>query len=869
MVKRVVLINDASTARGGATGLALLAVRLLTGAGLPITYIVGDDGANPEFASLNVDVVALNGQHIANGFRGSAAISGIYNSAAESLLTRWIQENDDPETVYHIHGWSKILSPAIFRALQPVATRTVLHAHDFFLACPNGGFYDYRHGQPCVRTPLGIDCITTDCDKRSYSQKLWRVMRQQALKILASRQFSDTPIVMIHEGMADYFIRSGIHASRLRVLRNPVERLIDERVKVERNSLFHFIGRVETEKGIWDAAAACRQANVALRIIGDGPEQPALKGTYPEIDFQGWSSRQKLGELIKDARAVVMPSHYPEPFGLVAAEASRSGIPVILSNTALLASEFARYNLGFSCNTRNIKEFGAAMRKVAELDESTIRDMSEHAFQAKAPIASAPSTWCDGLVELYEERLRAHSSSATQRTVSADAKVKPSVANGPSIRLFNVKYSPNLGDGLLSEALERALHEQGADREGTTSVDLAARAAYGGAGGTRSLMLRALNALPNDLRQRAIQVPLQLMLRQKWLPHYESQLGAADAVVIGGGNLFTDMDLNFPVKLAAVLNLVSRRHLPIAIYGVGVSGDWSEQGLHFMRTALSGARLCYISVRDEPSQENFNLLFADSAGLRAELVRDPGLLTSRYIKPSITRNPTPRVGLCITSGIAVRYHSHVNISDIDLGEWYASLCEGLTRRGYVVDVFTNGSPEDEHFLDLLSSRLDSIAEGTIYRKRLKAPTELATFSASLDVLVAHRMHALIAAYSYGVPIFALRWDRKVDAFMASIGEMDCIASTQISTLRDVLERIDSLLQRPSGHREGHSEVLEEAYTNVGGLYRALVSATRSQDESITARIHTRALATRVSSDIVDHHNGWVRGVRSRPTSSEP
>ena len=110
-----------------------------------------------------------------------------------------------------------------------------------------------------------------------------------------------------------------------------------------------------------------------------------------------------------------MPSHYPEPFGLVAAEASRSGIPVILSNTALLASEFAHYNLGFSCDTRNIKEFGAGIRQVAAMDESNIRDISERAFRAKAPIASTPSTWCEGLLKLYEERLRTYQSRVTQR----------------------------------------------------------------------------------------------------------------------------------------------------------------------------------------------------------------------------------------------------------------------------------------------------------------------------------------------------------------------------------------------------------------------------------------------------------------------
>jgi glycosyltransferase involved in cell wall biosynthesis/polysaccharide pyruvyl transferase WcaK-like protein len=827
MVKRVVLINDSSTARGGATGLALFSTRLLRAAGLPVTFIAGDDGANPELASMNVDVVALNGEHIGKGPRGRVALSGIYNTAAERLLTRWIEKNDGPEVVYHVHGWSKILSPAIFQALQPVAARTVLHAHDFFLACPNGGFYDYKRGEPCSRIPLSMDCITTNCDKRSYSQKLWRVTRQQALKILASRQFAETPIAMIHERMADYFTHSGIHASRLRVLRNPIERLGGERVEAERNSLFYFIGRVEAEKGVWDAAAACRQAGVSLRIIGDGPERHALGREFPEIDFQGWCSRERLGELIKGARVVIMPSHYPEPFGLVAAEASRSGIPVILSKTAFLGSEFVHHRLGFSCDTRNVEDFTATIRHVAAMDETIIRDISVRGFQADAPIASTPATWRDGLIEMYEERVGQHyRTGAAPQPLDADAI--PSSASALSIRLFNVKYSPNLGDGLLSEALEHALQEQGADKITTNSVDLAARTAYGGGGSARSLALRALSALPHDLRQSAIQVPLQVMLRRKWLPHYNASIGTAQAMVIGGGNLLTDMDLNFPVKLAAVLDLARQRSLPVAIYGVGVSGNWSTQGLRLMRTALRDAQPCYVSVRDKSSQQNFDRLFADSAGLTARLVRDPGLLISRYVKVSTARNPIPTVGLCITSGVAVRYHSDVVVSDSELGEWYALLCERLTRRGYLVEVFTNGSPEDEQFLDGLSGRFDSIAGPAIRRRRLDTPTELATLAAGLNLLVAHRMHALIAAYSYGVPIFALRWDRKVDAFIESVGMSGCIASTEISSLEGILDTIEHLLQRSPGHDDSSASILEDAYAHVGGLYQALVRVKRSQ-----------------------------------------
>ena len=51
-LSRVVLLNDFSIARGGATTLVLLLLRLLRSRGIPVTIIVGDDGDNPEFAAL-------------------------------------------------------------------------------------------------------------------------------------------------------------------------------------------------------------------------------------------------------------------------------------------------------------------------------------------------------------------------------------------------------------------------------------------------------------------------------------------------------------------------------------------------------------------------------------------------------------------------------------------------------------------------------------------------------------------------------------------------------------------------------------------------------------------------------------------------
>ncbi|WP_283180096.1 hypothetical protein [Gemmobacter sp. 24YEA27] len=85
-------------------------------------------------------------------------------------------------------------------ALRPVAGRVVLHAHDYFLACPNGAFFDYRAGVTCDLSPMSLGCVTCNCDKRSAAQKLWRVARQAVQNRAVSRMLPEATVVLLHEG---------------------------------------------------------------------------------------------------------------------------------------------------------------------------------------------------------------------------------------------------------------------------------------------------------------------------------------------------------------------------------------------------------------------------------------------------------------------------------------------------------------------------------------------------------------------------------------------------------------------------------------------------------------------------------------------
>lgn len=398
---RVVILNDASVARGGATGLALLQANALLDRGIETVFFAADREPNQGLQARGATLYNAGSDPLMKAPPHVAATRGLYNRAVGTAIRRMIAEQDSPETVYHVHSWSKTLTPAAFAALRPVAARTFIHAHDFFLACPNGGFMDYRAMQPCNRVPLSVDCLRTNCDKRSFAQKGWRVTRQMILRRTLPRDAPWAGILMIHPGMADFLTRSGYPPDRLHALRNPAQALSDRRVCAEDNSRFLFIGRVEAEKGVEELVAAAAQAGVSLTVAGDGPLLAGLRTRFPAVRFTGWLDRAGLLREVAEARALVMPSRYPEPFGLVAAEASLSGLPVILSEPALLGREVVEHGIGWTCNTLDHDAFARVLEQVGQMTSEKVKVISQRAFDGQAGLCSTTDGWIDAQLAHY------------------------------------------------------------------------------------------------------------------------------------------------------------------------------------------------------------------------------------------------------------------------------------------------------------------------------------------------------------------------------------------------------------------------------------------------------------------------------------
>ena len=101
------------------------------------------------------------------------------------------------------------------------------------------------------------------------------------------------------------------------------------------------------------------------------------------------------------------------------------------------------------------------------------------------------------------------------------------------IALLNVKFSPNLGDGLLSECLERELARALPGAQ-VVAIDLAGRSAYHGhRRSRRGRVIALLEALPRWARGYAVRVALTLLVHFRLRRHVRERLIGCDAVAAG------------------------------------------------------------------------------------------------------------------------------------------------------------------------------------------------------------------------------------------------------------------------------------------------------------------------------------------------
>ncbi len=103
------------------------------------------------------------------------------------------------------------------------------------------------------------------------------------------------------------------------------------------------------------------------------------------VEYVGTVDDIQKNKLLGEAKAMVVPIRWNEPFGIVFAESLACGTPVISCPTGALP-EIVRPGIdGFLINT--IEEGCAAAAKIGALDRAACRQRAEGLFSARAVVA--------------------------------------------------------------------------------------------------------------------------------------------------------------------------------------------------------------------------------------------------------------------------------------------------------------------------------------------------------------------------------------------------------------------------------------------------------------------------------------------------
>ncbi len=251
-----------------------------------------------------------------------------WNAGAARRLTRAIDEFD-PDLV-HVHNTWFALSPAVLAAASRKELPVVMTLQNYRLVCVSANLF--RSGtlcEDCVgRSPLpGVM-------HRCYHDSVLTsgiVATQMAWHRRAGtwERFVDAYVAVSEYGVERH-VAGGVPRERILVKDNFVRDPGPRARPPSESAEVLFVGRTDPEKGLdsllrnWQKAAP-----EGLRLVVIGPVEAERRPATASIQFLGWLDSDEVTRRMKRARALVLPSLWPEAQPLVLLEALAAGLPVV------------------------------------------------------------------------------------------------------------------------------------------------------------------------------------------------------------------------------------------------------------------------------------------------------------------------------------------------------------------------------------------------------------------------------------------------------------------------------------------------------------------------------------------------------------
>ena len=330
-------------------------------------------------------------------------VKSVYSLEARREIGRLI--DDVRPDIVHAHNVYHHLTPAIFGAIQKKGVPAVMTVHDLKIGCPS----------KLMLAPDGV------CE-RCQGGKTWNAVSQRCLKgslplsavaalettlhtFLGSYKKNVDLFVLPSKFHMNKLIDWGLPAAKARYVPNAVDvsGLTADYTPGER---FVFVGRLSEEKGLLTFVKAVAESGVAATIVGTGPQEDELaalvQSTGADVEFAGYQTGDSLFEIVRNAKALVLPSECYENAPVVLLEAYGVGTPVLGSNLGGIPELIDPEVTGYLATAGDVTSFAEQLTAMAELSISELEGMGR-AGRAFVEERFSREHYLAGLLDVYAE----------------------------------------------------------------------------------------------------------------------------------------------------------------------------------------------------------------------------------------------------------------------------------------------------------------------------------------------------------------------------------------------------------------------------------------------------------------------------------
>jgi len=255
----------------------------------------------------------------------------------------------------------------------PGAPRRVRMVHDHDLCCPRRHKYFIHNGRIC-HYPMGLRCWL---DGAFIARDPASSIGFGFVNIRGKRQemrwnYGLDALLVGSRFMRDELLTNGFPPDKVHIV-PPVVRMTPKQPSpLPHEPRVLYVGQLIRGKGVDLLLRALHRlrCDFTATIVGTGNAEAGLRelsrelGLQKNVDFRGWVPNETLGPIYSEARVVVVPSRWPEPFGMIGLEAMCHGRPIAAFGVGGIPDWLEHGVNGLMAPEQDVKALAAAIQEI-------------------------------------------------------------------------------------------------------------------------------------------------------------------------------------------------------------------------------------------------------------------------------------------------------------------------------------------------------------------------------------------------------------------------------------------------------------------------------------------------------------------------